>query len=256
MTAKLPDIHALWIGPRLSKISVACLSSFVTAGHRVILHVYDQPDNVPSSIETRDAGLIIPRSQITTHQRTGSYALFSDMFRYRLLQDGADIYVDCDVYCIRPIPHSEYIIGREDDFNLNGAVLALPRNSQILAELCDMATDPHFIAPWLKTKRQRVLRARRVIGFPQHVANMQWGLIGPQALTYYARKFQLEKLASTPDVFYPIDYRRISLLLDPNIKLTDLITKRTLCVHLYNEALKGTMENIPKGCPLDEILSN
>lgn len=255
MTASLPEIHALWIGSHLSKISVACLSSFAAVGHRVILHVYDQPDNVPTCVETRDASMIAPREHITTHQRTGSYALFSDIFRYRLLSQGADIYVDCDVYCVRPIPRSDYVFGFEDNTNLNGAVLALPQDSELLATLASIAGNPHFIPPWLSTRRKRKLQMRKMLGFPQHVSQMQWGVLGPLALTHYTQHYKLECHASTPDVFYPIDYRRIELLLDPQLEIDDLITKRTLCIHLYNEALRGKTDNIHKDSPLGRMLS-
>ena len=61
---------------------------------------------------------------------------------------GKGLYVDCDVYCIRPILQEDYIVAFEDDNKINGAVLALPENSVVLDHLLKAAYDPYFIPPW------------------------------------------------------------------------------------------------------------
>ena len=99
----LPAVHAVWIGGPLGSMHVACLKSFVRIGHRTVLHVYDDPTDAPAGVELADASKILPRERVVVH-RNGSYALFADIFRYKLLASGAEIYVDCDMYCVRPLP--------------------------------------------------------------------------------------------------------------------------------------------------------
>ena len=77
--------NTLWVSGDLGPVLAACLASFVAKGHRVILHCYDLPSDVPAGVETADAALIVPASRIIRHKDTGSLALFSNLFRYELL---------------------------------------------------------------------------------------------------------------------------------------------------------------------------
>ena len=43
----LPAVHAFWIGGPLGAMHTACLKSFIRAGHRTLLHVYDDPGDAP-----------------------------------------------------------------------------------------------------------------------------------------------------------------------------------------------------------------
>jgi hypothetical protein len=245
----------LWIGPQLGPIAAACLRSFARVGHRLVLHVYDPPSDVPVEVELEDASRTIPRDRIFRHSKTGSFAAFADLFRYELLANGAGIYVDCDVYCVRPLQHSDYLFGLEDDSKLNGAVLALPPSSPMLEALRGIARTPGFIPPWFPRRRRIPLQLRKLVGAPQKVADMRWGAIGPEALTYYAREFGVADRACPPDVLYPLDFRRVSLLFDPDLSLADLVTKRTTCIHLYAEMIRRHgKRSIPPTSPLGRML--
>src|SRR5690606_2869061 len=102
-------------------------------GHSVFLHTYNEIEDLPQGVVILDANLIIPKNKIIKHKKTGSYALFSDIFRYELLKKIDGLYVDCDVYCLKPIekPESGYLLSFEDDKLINGAVLALPKDSKV-----------------------------------------------------------------------------------------------------------------------------
>lgn len=259
MIDQLPEIHALWIGQKLGKLSSCCLRSFVLKGHAVYLHAYEQIDDVPEGVQIVDANRIISKNKIFKHKKTGSYALFSDVFRYELLKKTDGIYVDCDVYCIRPIipSSSGYILGREDDFKINGAVLGLPKDSLILDRLLNAAYDPFFIPPWYSSKRQKRLKIKKVFRLGKHISDMPWGVIGPEAITYFVKELGLEREIQPIDVFYPIHYLCIKQLLDNDLYLEDLISSRTVCVHLYNEMLrKVDMDKIDPNCILAKMFKN
>ena len=250
----LPEIHALWIGSRLGPVAAACIGSFARAGHEVVLHAYRDVEDLPACVRLSDASRVIPEKAIVRHRQSGSHALFSDIFRYELLRRQPVIYVDCDVYCVRPIEAAGYVMGYERDGIINGAVLALPSACAMLDDLDRAVGDRWFIPPWISRSKAARLRLRKLAG-RRGLEDLPWGSLGPRALTYLAEKHAVAALAEPPDVFYPLDMDRTSLLFDPRLSLDDLVTPRTKCIHLYNEVLrrKGRAE-IPPGSPLAAIV--
>lgn len=255
----LPTIHALWIGKQLGKVSSACLLSFVKQGHEVILHCYDDIDDLPNGVKTSDANLIIPKDEIFKHKKTGSYAIFADVFRYALLKMVDGIYVDCDVYCLKPLtlPEHGYLFGFEDDCTINNAILALPKNSCMLEKLNQILHDKYFIPAWYPIKKQKRLKFKKQFGFSKHISEMPWGITGPKATSYFAKECKVDDLAQKIDIFYPIHYDRISMLTDESLTINELITHRTLCIHLYNERLRYIdLDNLHKNSLLYQLLQN
>jgi hypothetical protein len=68
---------------------------------------------------------------------------------------------------------------------------------------------------------------------------MPWGMTGPHALTALARSASLTARASPTDVFFPAPWRNASWICDPAIKLDQIVTSRTVAIHLWNECIKG-----------------
>lgn len=228
-------------------------------GHSVFLHTYNEIEDLPQGVIILDANLIIPKNNIIKHKKTGSYALFSDIFRYELLKKIDGLYVDCDVYCLKPIekPESGYLLGFEDDKLINGAVLSLPKDSKVLSSLTNAAYDPYFIPPWYSKTKQFRLKLKKLLGFGKGLEDMPWGVIGPKAITYYIKKLLLEKNVSSIDIFYPVHYNCVSQLFDPKLSVMDVTTSRTLCIHLYNEMLKNKdLHNLHPNCLMYKLLNN
>ena len=258
-TITLPDIHALWVGENLGRLARCCLMSFIQQGHNVVLHVYNDIKDVPSGVKLADANQIINKSKIIKHKKTGSYALFSDIFRYELMKSlkGKGVYVDCDVYCIRPILQEDYIVAFEDDNKINGAVLALPENSVVLDHLLKAAYDPYFIPPWYSKNKQLRFKIKKILGFSKHISDMPWGVIGPDAITYFLNELNLNNQVQPIDVFYPVHYQCIHQLIDPDLKIEDVTSSRTVCVHLYNEMLRNIdIDNIDQNSILAKMFRN
>jgi hypothetical protein len=148
----------------LAKFPVAVLDHLL-CGHTVLLHTYNEIDDLPEGVQCVDANEIIPQDKIFKHNKTGSYALFSDIFRYELLKKVNGVYVDCDVYCLKPlyIQNRDYLLGYEDDNKINGAVLALPKESELLSKLLNVAYDPFFIPLWYSKSKQRKLKLKKYL---------------------------------------------------------------------------------------------
>lgn len=235
----LPAINSVWIGKELGAVHAGCLRSFLRQGHRVTLHVFERPTDVPDGVELFDAEKLMARSEVFAHRSTGSFALASDIYRYRILRAGLGIYADCDVYCLRPFPSEDVLFGWESNSHINGAVLALPPEHPALDDLIAASQDPHFIPWWYKAKKRRLMRLRKMIGLPVHVSHQRWGVIGPQLLTHVASRHGLTDAAKPIDFFYPINFLSTNLLFDPGLSWKDVSTTRTLGVHLSASAIAG-----------------
>lgn len=239
----LPVVNAFWTGPSLGRIHAACLASFVRAGHRIVLHAYDVPSDIPPGVELADANALVPRGELAEYDRPGRYALMSDLIRFRILAAGLGIYVDCDCYCVRPLDDADFIVGWEAHGTANGAVLKLPPGSPILADL--LAIGRGFVPPWFSTRRRVLNSLRRLLGFPKPLHAMPWGTVGPTAVSYYIRHHGLDALVRPRDEFYPLGHDEVERLFDPALSIDDLITPRTRVIHLYSEMLRRKRLDAP-----------
>ena len=128
------QIAALWMYGSLSYLEQLCLKSFVDAGHHVKLYHYGELFNVPDGIELADANEVLPQTDFLAHKRTGSPALHSDLFRYKMLEQSRDtIWADTDAYCMKRFetPNGHFY-GWESDKHINGGVLGLPHDCDTL----------------------------------------------------------------------------------------------------------------------------
>lgn len=251
----LPVINAFWVGPKMGPLHAACLKSFTRHGHRVVLHTYNSPpEDTPAGVEIADANDLLSHDKVVRHDKSGSLALASDLFRYNLMAAGAGIYVDCDCYCVRPLTDADYILGWESDQKLGTAVLKLPPDSPLLETMLAIGTTSGFIPPWEKPARKLHYRLRSILGAPVPLSRMKWGAMGPPALTHYTKAHALTDKAGPIDAYYPIHYHQVSLLFNPDLRLRDLTTPRTAVVHLWNKFLHMDGKRPPAGSPLAEII--
>lgn len=251
---KLPAVHAFWIGGPLGPMHVACLKSFAAMGHRTVLHAYDDPGDAPAGVELSDAAKVLPRNRVIVH-RNGSYALFADIFRYKLLATGAEIYIDCDMYCLRPLPRRPYLFGWESETRINNAVLSLPVGSPILTNLVETVDHPERFPEWYSWTKRLRFGALRAIGRLKGFEDMPHASLGPPFVTYLVRKHGLLAEASPMDVFYPNVEGR-GTMLDPQKTLADVVRPETLAVHLWHGSLhKVALGDVAPTSPLGEILA-
>jgi hypothetical protein len=251
----LPTAHTLWLSPEVGPIHAACLKSLGAVGQRVIVHCYKRPAGLPENVEVADAALIVPKRKAFRHIETGLFAPFADVFRYLLLRSGADMWIDSDMFAIKPIRRRPYLFGFETPGIVNQAVLALPRDSPLLRDLVNIVTNPLARMPWISRRwlwraRIRALRSRTSM-----IAYLPWATVGPTAISYLAKKHNVMHHALPVDAFYPVGYENLYPLLDPGRSLNDLITPTTEAVHLYGTALTRIIgDRVPAGSPLADIL--
>lgn len=172
LSSKNYEIGMLWVEGPLSYVEVLCAQSFLDAGHHVKLYHYKDVQNVPDGVELIDGNQVLEIDNFISHGRTESLALFSDIFRYHLLQQyDRIIWADLDAYCVKPFEtETGHFFGWESPHHINGGVLGLPRDSDALGQLLEMTEDEFGIPEWYSEDEKTKLKTLRDAGKPVHVA--------------------------------------------------------------------------------------
>ena len=240
-SANLPDparCNSLWIGPRLGAVQRACLRSALRHGHEPILYCYRPPDHVPDGVKLRDASAIVPESAVIRHRKTGSVALFSNLFRYELQRRGEGLWIDADVYLLAPITFDRpHLFGWQEPGLINNAVLRLPPDSPLIPALLE-PFEERTVPSWLPLRARLAAHWRRQRSGRADLSLMPWGSAGPLALTALARRHGLDREALPSDIFYPVNWRNAGWIADPAIGLDRMITPATIAIHLWNETIR------------------
>ena len=136
-------VNGLWIGQKLSSIELMCIYSFMKNGHTFRLWVYDDIQTpLPEAVIVADANLIIPREKVFCYSKAnqfghgkGSYAGFSDIFRYKLLHQEGGWWADMDVLCLKPLNFKEeYVFRTHHDFPVVGNIMKCPKGSEMMLD--------------------------------------------------------------------------------------------------------------------------
>jgi hypothetical protein len=254
MNQNLDVVNMFWHGSNIGAVHAACIRSFQRHGHHVRMHCYDIPKDLPDNVEVFDASILMPRSDLIASPERGGVALGADRYRYRILNSGMGLYCDCDVYCLREIPNQDYIFGWEDNNQINNAVLKYPKNSPLAQKLLTDTSSEYFIPHFVSKRKRMLLKARRALGFGKSVRRMPWGVWGPTLLTHNIKDLGLKDKALPIDYFYPVHYFSTNVFLEPSLRLSDLITSRTIAVHLCHKMLNAN--SIPESSPIWEILNS
>lgn len=246
------DCVTLWIGDTLGPVERACLRS-VARHHKLALYCYRAPDGVPDGIEVRDAAAILPQRAIFAH-RSGSFGPFADWFRYELQRRGLGIWVDADMYLLAALDFDRpYLFGEQSPGLINNAVLRLPAEAPIVPLLLkpfEQRTIPAGL-PW---RLFLPMRVRELVAGEVDFRSAPWGSTGPYALSALVRRLGLTAQALPPDVFYPVSWRDADWIRTPGLKLEDIVTERTVAIHLWNECIKGYKNApAPKGSFLERL---
>lgn len=249
-----PDyqIAALWIGGPLSFLEQLCLVSFVHAGHHTRLYTYEPVPNVPSGIEVADAAEILPLRGFLKHEKTGSPALHSDLFRYHMLAKcDRTIWADTDAYCVKPFttPNGHFY-GWESKKHVNGGVLGLPRDSETLGRLLEFTSDDFAIPSYYGPEYEAELQAKKAAGTPVHASEQPWGVWGPHAITHFLHETGEVRFALPRVALYPVPFKDRRLLLRPAWDSTGVITEDTFSIHFYGRRMRRRIvSHEPGGIP-------
>lgn len=252
-------IASLWIGERLGQIELASIASFLRLGHDVTVYSYSPVANLPAGVKAADAAAILPAAEILRDRRTGSPAIHADIFRYALLRATDALWVDLDMIALRPFDFdTPWVFGREDDRQLNNAVLGLPRESRLLAALAGIGPGTRGVPPHLRGLRRQKYRLRSGLQGGLPITDWPWGSTGPRALTHFATLTGDAARAMPPQAFYPVPIGEVRRFLVPGALRPDDLPADSFGVHLWGKELRADLEDsfggvVPRGSFLDMI---
>lgn len=249
----MADCVILWIGDSLGTIERACIKSILRHGHSLALYCYRTPAGVPDGVEVRDASPILPRSSIPESWMKRS-DLYSDWFRYEIQKRGLGIWLDLDVYLVAPLDLGRAnLFGEYEPGKINGAVLRLPPDSPMLPKLLE-PFEKSRIPDWVSWRWRLEGWARERAFGKADLLRTPFGVTGPYALTAMAHRCGLASEALPAEVFYPVEWREASWILDPSIKPKDVTTGQTVGIHLWNEVIRRFKnEPAPQGSFLRQL---
>lgn len=231
------EVGTLWIGGALSWLEQLCLKSFVDQGQKITLFSFQDIPNVPEGVIRRDGREVLDTGNFIKYERKDSFALFADQFRVLMLRAFPGmIWVDTDIYCLRPMTYdSDVVMGFElpDSLRVNNAVLGLPPNHPMLADMIDFMSDPFAIPPFVKPQLQADYRAAAARGAPVHVSQQPWGTWGPLMLTWFASQHAMHRRIMPMAAFYPIPFPDRLTFLKRRATVEALLTPETTALHLW-----------------------
>lgn len=235
--ARVREVGTLWIGGALSWLEQLCLKSFVDQGQRITLFSYEDIPNVPAGVIRRDGREIIDTDDFIKYEKKDSFALFADLFRLHMIRACPGmIWVDTDVYCHQPMDYdSDFVLGFElpGSQRVNNAVLGLPADSAVLADMLAFTADRFSIAPFLKPALQEEYRAAARAGTPVHVSQQPWGVWGPMMVTHFIHKHGLAAEVQPMDAFYPVTFPDRTKFLRKRAVVEGLLTRHTTALHVW-----------------------
>jgi hypothetical protein len=252
----LERLNSLWVGEQLGYLEQLTMASALAVRHPFRLYSYavERLRGVPSGVEICDAELVAPYQALAHYFESGSAALGTDFFRYAMQAKGLGYWVDLDLYFIRPIDfEDEYVFGWEHEASINGAVLRLPANSEMVRELC--AIPPvNWRPPFYGPRKTAMFYWRRLTEGDIRPESYRWGTFGPMFLTYLARKYGVDRRAKERSVFYPVTHSDWKLLCGPPEFVKAKLTKETRTVHLWRSVLsRKTGAAPPRGSYLEAL---
>jgi len=142
--------NALWIGSELSKLELLTLHSFLAQGHVFRLWTYQEIKTpLPQGIRLADANEIIPADKVFNYKKInkyghgkGSYAGFSDIFRYKMLYERGGWWVDMDVTCLQHISTDKpYFFRPHHELQVVGNVMKCPKGSELMKRCYEEASQ-------------------------------------------------------------------------------------------------------------------
>jgi hypothetical protein len=221
------SVSSLWIGSQLSLAHKIAISSFIYYGHSVKIYVYDKSIDVPPGAIKADANTIIKEKMIFKH--CGSYAGFSDLFRYAMIAKTGETWVDADTFCFSDsfFEDQEYVFIKEADGIYAGGVLKAPANSDFIKKL------------YLHSKKiSNDSSLKNDISIDNEDFWKHWSKLGPALLTEVVKELFLERFSIEKNIINLVDIYKespIDFYWSPNPSEKD--------IQRINSAVAGTFFN-------------
>lgn len=166
-----------------------CMKSFVDNGYKFHLFTKGPVDNIPDCVEHHDAGEIHQQSDIQSADMRYSNGFYSDIWRVHLFKKIDFMWVDLDVYCLRPIDYEkEYNFGiNYKKGTVNNCVLKIPSHSVAPYLVRNFLETRVPIPFWWRKPRLDPLLNHISEGNLPTLNSLPWTTTGPNVLTWALR---------------------------------------------------------------------
>jgi hypothetical protein len=240
------QLFSFWSGAPLSYVERLCIASMLQAGHSLDIFTFDIELEVPQGVKRRSAAEILPRERIVLHEN-GSWALFTDIFRYEALLRNAGTWIDLDVLLLKSLSDfGDHIYGWQDRYVINGAVLRLPAESPCLQELAALGRADVVVGPHWRRRKKIVQKVRGMVGAHVPLHRLEWGTVGPFALTHLLGSHRLLCHSQPIDVLYPVHYDQADQTFAPDSAVVEAkLTPSTRAIHFWNDRIKTLKRQAP-----------
>jgi hypothetical protein len=243
----VPDrLFSFWTGRELTYLEHLCLKSMINVGHEVVVYTYNSVLDVPDGVIVKNASDILP-SPPPKLVEAGRWAFVADIFRYLGLEREIGIWVDLDIFLLKNLDNmGSFIYGWQEPGIINSAVLKLPPKSKPLQQLIAISRDNVVVGPHWSLKHRLYQIAMGAAGMHTPLEKLEWGVIGPHALTKYLTESRLLHHCQPVDVFYPVEPLSASIIFDDNsFEVENRITSSTRALHLWNELIRNSKKGSP-----------
>ncbi|WP_371813778.1 hypothetical protein [Ensifer sp. ENS07] len=148
----------------------------------------------------------------------GSVSAFSNLFRYALLSERGNWWVDADVVCLSAHePPGDLFFGWEDDRYVGSAILRLPYQHPVLRELLRRSSEAGRDLPW--------------------------GATGPKLLTAVVKELKFMRQGYPAHYSYPVHWQEHkSLVLKSDWQKISQKLRGVPFLHLWNERFKSSTD--------------
>jgi hypothetical protein len=219
----------MWVGDSLTKIQEISLSSFIFHGHEVFMFAYNKNLSVPNGVTKLDANQIVPESEIFTVKNT--YAAFSDVFRYKMINETGLPWVDADTICV------------SDDWNFKNNIYAGYEGKIVVGGVLSLPQE----SPAIKYMIQKSENFNK--------EKINWVEIGPALVNETFKKFRLMKYVYSEETFCGIHYSKWEKLWKPEfLEEIKELEQRAHSISAYNSMVtfSGRDKNrLPKGSAME-----
>ena len=183
------DVASFWSGSNLSYFEHLCMKSFVDNGYKFHLFTTGPVGNIPDYVEHHDADEIYQQSDIQSADKRYSNGIYSDIWRIHLLQKTDLMWVDLDVYCLRPIDYDKEYYFRINfkKGTVNNCVLKIPRRSVAMHLVGNFLEAQVPIPFWWRKSRLDPLLEQIAAGDLPTLNSLPWTTTGPKVLTWALR---------------------------------------------------------------------
>jgi len=241
------DICTFWFGDKLRFVDRLCLASQVMCGQKVKLYSYEPVVGVPEGVELCDAEPILPLATLSRldpdfphFKPSRTIVQLSDFFRIMLMKYSQGVWLDTDVYLVKPFyPERDKIwLARENRQRLGVSALYLPPDNPIITEFDAYLASGAIVPPWLGFKkrcwRPFLLRLR---GKEVRPGRLGITIFGNDGISRLAKKHGFFHQARAKNHFYYWAGHKAERIFDPVWGLEPLDDPDFIGFHIHKKAL-------------------